>query len=144
MAAATVVTRMPTVGEMRDRVRNSAFVFRGYNVTNLGRTPELLAHGDYGPIVADYLRRASTVCSDITQRPCDLVERVEQQRETDLESYADAIALIVAVELAQLEILREVLDIAPEKAKLLYGFSLGEITALMAAGVLKFEDALRI
>ena len=29
----------------------AAFAFRGYNVTNLGRTPELLEHPAYGPIV---------------------------------------------------------------------------------------------
>src|SRR2546421_688582 len=29
----------------------TAFAFRGYNVTNLGRTPELLDHPAYGPVV---------------------------------------------------------------------------------------------
>jgi hypothetical protein len=33
----------------REGIRATAFAFRGYNVTNLGRTPELLAHPSYGP-----------------------------------------------------------------------------------------------
>jgi hypothetical protein len=28
----------------------AAFAFRGYNLTNLGRTPELLAHPAFGPV----------------------------------------------------------------------------------------------
>ena len=46
-----------------DRLGFTAFAFRGYNTTNLGRTTELLAHPAYGPIVERYLVEASAICS---------------------------------------------------------------------------------
>ncbi len=39
----------------------TAFAFRGYDRTNLGRTPELLAHPVYGSIVEAALRERSEV-----------------------------------------------------------------------------------
>ena len=51
----------------------SAFAFRGYNVTNLGRTPELLQHPQYGPIVERHLRTASEICTDVMNASVDLV-----------------------------------------------------------------------
>ena len=42
----------------------AAFVFRGYNVTNLGRSAELLAHRAYGSVVAEVLAEASAVASE--------------------------------------------------------------------------------
>ena len=41
----------------------SAFAFRGYNATNLGRTSELLRHPKYGKIVEKHLQRASDICT---------------------------------------------------------------------------------
>ena len=41
------------------RLDATAFAFRGYNVTNLGRTDELLAHRIYGPLVEAHLREAA-------------------------------------------------------------------------------------
>ena len=38
-------------GDFRTRLSQAAFAFRGYNITNLGRTPELLAHPAYGRVV---------------------------------------------------------------------------------------------
>src|SRR5579871_6904155 len=92
---------------LKDRVPNAAFVFRGYNVTNLGRTGELLAHKAYGPIVERHLHEASKIGSDLLSRKMDLVERVKNQQETDLDSYADAVALIVAVEQEQLKLMEQ-------------------------------------
>jgi [acyl-carrier-protein] S-malonyltransferase len=129
---------------LRERLSQTALAFRGYNVTNLGRTPELLAHPKYGPIVADYLERGSRVCREVTGQPADLVSRVRQRQETDLPTYHEAMALVVAVEMAQLHLLRELFDVDVSKARVMYGFSLGEIAALVAGGVLEMADALRI
>jgi [acyl-carrier-protein] S-malonyltransferase len=133
-----------TLSDLRDELRTTTFAFRGYNVTNLGRTPELLAHPEIGPIVRRYLARGSDVCGQVSGRRVDLVQRVEQQRETSLASYDEAIALIVAVEMAQMEAIRQLYDIDVRKAPFLFGFSLGEIAALVAAGSFEMEDALRI
>ncbi|HTM52728.1 MAG TPA: hypothetical protein VL175_01795 [Pirellulales bacterium] len=127
-----------------ERLGSSAFAFRGYNTTNLGRSPELLAHPAYGPVLARYLNEASAVCSDVMKRPIDLVARVRERRETTIESYAEAIAMIVAVELAHVQLLEEFFDIRMSRARMVYGYSLGELTAVVAAGVFEMQDGLRL
>lgn len=127
-----------------ERLGSSAFAFRGYNTTNLGRSPDLLAHPAYGPVLARYLTEASAVCSDVMKRPIDLVARVRERRETTIESYAEAIAMIVAVELAHVQLLEEFFDIRMSRARMVYGYSLGELTAVVAAGVFEMQDGLRL
>ncbi len=130
--------------ELGQRLGNAALAFRGYNVTNLGRTPELLAHAVYGPIVAEELRRFSEVCGEVVGRTVDLEQRVRDQQEASLEAYDEAISLVVAVEHAQLRILKEVFDIDHRRARLSFGYSLGELTAIVTSGVFAAADALRI
>ena len=130
--------------ELSSRLKNAVFAFRGYNVTNLGRTPELLADSRYGAIVEEYLVKAGKTCSEVTDRKVDLVKRVRDERETELADYAEAIALIVAVEQAQIRLLEEFHGIPYSGARLATGFSLGEISALVAGGVYEMSDALQI
>jgi [acyl-carrier-protein] S-malonyltransferase len=130
--------------ELRAALVNTALAFRGYNVTNLGRTAELLAHPRYGPIMRAHLNEASAICTAATQRPADLVRRVEQGRETELNDYAEAIALIIAVEQAQLMMLEQCHQIEGHTARMSFGFSLGEIGALVFGGVVSMADALKI
>jgi [acyl-carrier-protein] S-malonyltransferase len=127
---------------LKKRMANSAFTFRGYNITNLGRTPELLAHPDYGPVVRRYLDDASRICTQTTGRKVNLLGRVHRKAKTTLSTYAQDICLIVAVELAQLQILKDLFDISLSDAKLTVGYSLGELTALVATGVYSFEAAI--
>src|SRR5687767_8881367 len=108
------------------RMPSAALSFRGYNVTNLGRTAELLAHPAYGPIVERKLQTASAVAADLLHRPVDLVTRVRSGEETTLESYGDAVALLLAVESAQLELLARFFDVDYHTARFSFGFSLGE------------------
>lgn len=125
-------------------IETTAFAFRGYNVTNLGRTAELLADDRYaGPLVG-YLDRASAVCREAIGRPVDLVGRVRRGEEAALDEYAEAVALVMAVELAQIEIVESQFAIRYADAQMAYGYSLGEITALVAGGTIGFEEALRI
>ena len=124
---------------LKKRVSNTAFTFRGYNITNLGRTPELLAHPDYGPVVRRYLDDASRICTQTTGRKVNLLGRVHRKAKTTLGTYAQDICLIVAVELAQLQILKDMFDISLGDAKLVLGYSLGELTALVATGVYSVE-----
>jgi [acyl-carrier-protein] S-malonyltransferase len=133
-----------TPNTIQRKIAVTAFAFRGYNLTNLGRTAELLAHPVYGPTVAFYLSEASDTASSIVGRRIDLADRVRRGEETTLTSYADAVALIVAAEMAQIRILKEVFGVTYDKARLTFGYSLGEISALCAAGVLTMSDALRI
>lgn len=130
--------------DLNSRLNNAVFAFRGYNVTNLGRTPELLAHPQYGEIVEEYLVEGSKTCSEIIGRDVDLVQRVRDERETELDDYAEAITIIVAVELAQIRLLQEFHDISFQGARLATGFSLGEISALVCGGVYEMSDALKI
>lgn len=133
----------PGVEELRGRMPSTVLTFRGYNVTNLGRSPELLAHPRYGAILERYLRRGSSICAEVAGRDVDLVARVRDQRETSLATYNEAVALIVSVSMAQLEMLRANFNVDWSGARLGFGFSLGEITALIAGGVFQLEDALR-
>lgn len=126
------------------RLGATAFCFRGYNITNLGRSDELLANACYGPVVEPYLQEAGDICADVIHRPVDLVERVRRRQETSLSSYAEAVSLIVAMELAQIRLLREFFDIDYSQARMAYGYSLGEIAALAAGGMVNLRDALRV
>ncbi len=121
-----------TPGELRSRLESSAFAFRGYNTTNLGRTPELLDHHAYGSTVRECLESASAVCANVIGKPTDLVSRVESREETSLEIYSEAIALVMAVEQAQIRILAEQFGIEMKQAQFALGYSLGEITAVRA------------
>lgn len=132
------------VQALKDSLPNAAFAFRGYNVTNLGRSSELLAHRVYGPTVQSYLAGASQACAAITGRPCDLVRRVRAQEETSLDSYADAVSLILAMEMAQLALLEQCFGVFYCTARLSFGYSLGEIGAVVAGGVYELHDALQI
>lgn len=136
---------MPNANQLPNRVGNSAFAFRGYNITNLGRTPELLAHPIYGSYVESHLAQAGRLCSEVVGRPVDLVDRVRRGEETrDLNSYAADVALIVAVELAQLRILEDCFGIKLAQARFVFGYSLGEAAALMATGVYAMEHLLAV
>ena len=130
--------------DLTNRLSNAALAFRGYNVTNLGRSHELLEHRAYGPTVKTVLDEASGICAEITQQPVDLVQRVQQRQEAGLEAYGEALALVVGMECAQLRLLSEFHGIDYHDARLSVGFSLGEISALVAGGVFEMTDALRV
>lgn len=126
-----------TPSDLRERMKTAAFAFRGYNNTNLGRSHELLEHPVFGPTVEKHLRDVSEIASDTLNEHVDLVTRVRSQRESTLESFGEDIGLIVGMELAQIELLEQFFDIQWNRAKLAFGYSLGEVTALVAAGVYK-------
>jgi len=120
----------------------TAFAFRGYNIANLGRSTELLAHPKYGATFAQHVNEISKAGSEILNRELDLVDRIRNSRDTTLAEYADAVVLLVAVELAQLQLLREFFEIEYEHSRMAMGYSLGEITALIASRVFPAPAAL--
>jgi [acyl-carrier-protein] S-malonyltransferase len=132
------------MNDLRRRLPQSALAFRGYNVKNLGRTAEFLAHRVYGPIFTRRLQAAASVAADLLQRSVDLVADVRAGRERGIEGYGEALAFLLAIEGAQLEALSEVFDLDYRAARFSYGFSLGEIAAVSAGGVLDTAGALSI
>lgn len=128
----------------RDAWGATVFAFRGYNVANLGRTRELARHPQYGARVRAKLDETSRICSDLVGRPVDLLARVEREEETDLDSFDEAIALILAAEIAQIELLHDCIGANLADAKFAFGYSLGEIAALITAGVFDLEAALKV
>jgi [acyl-carrier-protein] S-malonyltransferase len=130
--------------ELQRRIDTTAFTFRGYNVRNLGRTPELLAHPAYGPTMERHLQQASQFCAAEIGSPVDLVRRVAERNEPDLDHYAEAVALVMAVEFAQIELLQSHFGTYYSEAKLAFGYSLGELAAVSCAGVMEAEHAMRV
>ena len=122
----------------------TALAFRGFGVSNLGRTAELWAHDDYRAVLDSSLSTASAVCSEIAGSTVDLTEFVREGQNPDVENYSAALSFVMAVELAQLKILQELYGIDWTKSQLSCGYSLGEIAALVAGGVFEFDEALRI
>ena len=126
------------------RIEDSALAFRGYNVTNLGRTEELLETPAYAGIVEQELKKYSEICADEIGRPVDLGELVKQQIEPGLKHYAESLALVVAVEAAQLRLLHDVHGVEYARARHSYGYSLGELTAVCCGGTFSAEDLVRV
>lgn len=125
-------------------IADSALAFRGYNVTNLGRTAELLAAGPYQSLVEEELTRYAAVCSDMVGRRVDLLALVRQGLEPELEHYAEALTAVVAIEAAQLRLLHDVHGVDYARARHSYGYSLGELTAVCCGGTFAAEDLVRV
>lgn len=125
------------------RIASSALAFRGYNQTNLGRTPELLATPAYRGTVERRLTEAGELCAEVTGRPADLIARVAGRDEPGLESYAEAIAIVFAAEMAQVDLLRETHGVDVGGAKMAYGYSLGELVAVAVSGLYPLDQMMR-
>lgn len=130
--------------DLKRHIETTAFSFRGYNIRNLGRTPELLADPLYGPTVERQLRQASEICGAQIGRPVNLVERVLARSEPDLDHYAEAVALVMSVEFAQIELLERFFGVHFREAELAFGYSLGELAAVACAGVMAPEHAMQV
>ena len=78
------------------------------------------------------------------RRPVDLVAAVLSSDEYGLDRYAEAVALIVAADLAQVELLEEFHGVRFREAKLAYGYSLGELSAVACGGVLTMAEVLSV
>jgi [acyl-carrier-protein] S-malonyltransferase len=129
---------------LQTKIGTTAFAFRGYNITNLGRTPELLAHPAYGKTLRRYLMRGSEICEEIVRRRVNLVAAATERREYGLDRYAEAVSMIVAADLAQVEMLEEFHGVRFSQSKLAYGYSLGELSAVACAGVFTMAEILSV
>jgi [acyl-carrier-protein] S-malonyltransferase len=70
------------------------------------------------------------------------VERVRRREDSTIDTYAQDLALIVSAELAEIKLLDEFFGVKLQDAQLAFGYSLGELTALVACGVFDLETAL--
>ena len=92
-----------------------------------------------------YLQRGERdLCAKIIGRPVDLVRVVSRREEPGLDRYAEAVALIVAADLAQVELLEEFHGVRFREAKLAYGYSLGELSAVACGGVFDMAEVLSV
>ena len=130
--------------EIASDITSTAFAFRGYNVTNLGHTAELLAQPVYREIVDEELQRFSTICEEFSAGPVDLVKRVEEGDEPGLQHYDESVALVVAVEVAQMRLLAEIHEVETSRVQLAFGYSLGELTALSFSGIFPVDQMIRV
>lgn len=130
--------------DLSKAITTAAFAFRGYDVSNLGKSPELLEHPAFGPVVGAYLDEASALTADTVHRHVDLAARVRDRVETTLESFPEDVATIVAMELAQVRLLEEFFGVPVQRARLCFGYSLGEVSALIYGGVFTIEQALPV
>ncbi|MEX0611753.1 MAG: hypothetical protein WD229_06505, partial [Pirellulales bacterium] len=81
---------------------------------------------------------------EIIHRPVDLVDCVSRREEPGMDRYAEAVALIVAADLAQVQLLEEFHGIHYRHAKLAYGYSLGELSAVSCGGVFNMAEVLSV
>jgi [acyl-carrier-protein] S-malonyltransferase len=132
-----------TPKELTRRKPLTALAFRGYDQANLGRSQELLADSRFRPTVTRYLTLASSAAAEYLKRSVDLVSIVREGKELPLESYGEAVALVMAMEGAQLELLRLHFEVLHQDARASFGFSLGELAALVAGSVLEMPYALK-
>jgi [acyl-carrier-protein] S-malonyltransferase len=130
--------------DLKERIEKTAFAFRGYNVTNMGRSRELLEHPAYGRIVRAVLTQASELCSDATGRRIDLVEQVRALRPSTLATFPDDVGLSVAMGQAQIELLERFFGVPVHKAKLSFGYSIGELNALVFGNVYTMDQILPV
>ena len=122
----------------------AALALRGFNLTNLGRSRELLKHSAYSPVVTRFLNDISQIAAEILKRPVDLAQRVREGDEPGLAHYGESLALIVAMELAQLELLSQHFGIDCRHMRMGLGYSLGEVVALVVGGVMDAAAALEL
>ncbi len=132
------------VADLTDRLPTAAFAFRGYDVSNLGRSQELLAHRVYGPTVKAQLEQASDACAELSGCTTDLVELVRQALEPTLDSYTETNAIILAMEMAEVRLLEQFFGIRYQSARVAYGYSAGELAALVAGGVMELGEAIKM
>jgi len=130
--------------DLKKQITTAVFAFRGYDVTNYGRGPELLEHRVYGPVVQALLDRASVVCGEVLKAKVDLAARVRTREASTLETFVEDTATIVAMELAQVQLLEQFFDVPVHEAPLSFGHSIGELSALVLGRVYEMEQLLPI
>jgi len=140
----TPAPRALTAADLRRRIGSAAFAFRGFDVENIGRSAEFLDHPAFGPIVRGVLDRASDLCSEAIHARVDLTAHIQAGPRSTLDFFPEDVATIVAMELAQVAVLEECLGVLTHDARLSFGYSIGELAALVFGGSYALEQLLPI
>jgi [acyl-carrier-protein] S-malonyltransferase len=143
-AGPTEVGHPEPVADLKKRIGQAAFAFRGYDVTNIGRSRELLDHPAYGPEIEKTLETASELCSDAIWAKVDLVEYIRSERQSTLETFPQDVAMIVAMEVAQVQLLDKFFGVPVKESRLSFGYSIGELSAMVFSGVFELEQLLPV
>lgn len=143
-AGVAVEPASPPGFDLKAGIGSAAIAFRGYDVSNLGRSLELLDHPIYGRIVAEELATASAIASDTLREPTDLAAYLRAQAPTSLEDFPRDVAMIVAMELAQVRLLEEFFGVEVHNARLSFGYSVGELAAMVFGGTFRLEELLPV
>jgi [acyl-carrier-protein] S-malonyltransferase len=133
-----------TPDDLKRRIGTAALAFRGYDLSNLGRAAEFLEHDAYGPIVRAKLDSASLLCAEVLGHRVDLVARALAHEPSTLETFVHDIGTVVALELAQLKLLEEFFGVPVRDARLSFGHSIGELSALVVGGMYEMEQLLPV
>jgi [acyl-carrier-protein] S-malonyltransferase len=143
-SGAAEVGRLDPVADLKKRIGHSAFAFRGYDVTNVGRSRELLEHPAYGPVIEKTLKTASELCSDAIWSKVDLAAYIRSDEKSTLSSFPQDVAMIVAMEVAQVQLLDQFFGVPVKEARLSFGYSIGELSAMVYGGVFGLEQLLPV
>ena len=135
---------MVTNADLTRHIETTALAFRGYDVANLGRSRELLEHSVYGSIVRATLDRVSEICSEVIHAQVDLAAYIQAGEKTSLVTFPHDIATIVGMELAQLTLLEEIFEVPIRQSRMTFGYSIGELSALIFGGSYSLESLLPV
>lgn len=120
-----------------------AVAFRGYNITNIGKTAELLDHPVMGKHLENRLIQAQDYQKELLGETVDYFQVIRSQRPSTLETYTSDVAMIVAIELAHWDTLLDLLGDQKERISVVMGYSLGEVTSIIVSGVFTYKDVMR-
>ncbi len=132
------------VPALRQRITTAAFAFCGYEMSSFGRSAELLDHPAFGPILHARLDEAAAIHADVIGEKADLVRRVRRASRCRWRPSRQDVATIVAIETAQIEILKTVFDVPVQEARLSFGHSIGELSTLVLGGVYRMDELLPV
>ncbi|MBX6313310.1 MAG: ACP S-malonyltransferase [Isosphaeraceae bacterium] len=130
--------------ELARGIAQTALAFRGYDVSNFGRSLELLEHPTYGPTIRSVLEEASAICAEAIHAPVDLVAHLRAQAPTDLATFPHDVAMIVAMEVAQVRLLEEFFGVPIRQAHHSFGYSIGELSALVVGETFPMDQILSV
>lgn len=136
--------RTVSCADLRGHIESTALAFRGYDVNNLGRSRELVDHDVFGPVVRRVLARVSSICEEALHAPVDLVAYIRAGEKTELKYFPQDVATIVGMELAQLELLETFFEVPLKRSRLTFGYSIGELSALIFGGSYSLESLLPV
>ena len=84
------------------------------------------------------------LCGDVLGKKVDLAARVLAGEASTLDTFVHDIGTIVGMELAQIRLLQEFFDVPVPQARLSFGHSIGELSALVVGGMYTMEQLLPI